>query len=89
MPTEEESRLDGERCLRCMQPIPAKAKRCPNCRTPRPGSGRGLSIFWGVVGLAALLFLLIVMVQTMRNEDSRSGQSDSVGAPSQTNKAPR
>ena len=62
------------RCLRCMQPIPDKAKRCPNCRTPRP-MGRGLPIFLGVCVLVALIFLVFMMVSAMHNEERDNSDS--------------
>jgi len=57
-----------------MQPLPDHAKRCPNCRTPRPG-GRGLPVFLGVASLVALIFLVFMMVQTMWNEEPQGDDS--------------
>ena len=54
-----------------MQPLPDQARRCPNCRTPRPG-GRGFPVFLGVASLVAFIFLVIMMVTAMRNEESQT-----------------
>jgi uncharacterized paraquat-inducible protein A len=62
-----------DRCLRCMQPLPAHARRCPNCRTPRP-VGRGLPIFLGIATLIALIVLVFVMVKTVESEDSQTNR---------------
>lgn len=57
-----------------MQPIPDDAKRCPNCRTPRP-SGRGLPIFLGVASLVALILLVYAMVFAMHHEEQDNPDS--------------
>ena len=67
-PADEKTPLEGDRCLRCLQPLPKNAKRCPNCRTPRPG-GPGLAITLGICTILALLVLVLFMVKTMHNEE--------------------
>jgi hypothetical protein len=57
-----------------MQPLPEHAKRCPNCRTPRP-RGRGITIFLGIAGLTALILFLYAMVLVVRYEESQGGDS--------------
>jgi hypothetical protein len=64
------------RCLRCMQPLPENAKRCPNCRTPRP-RGRGVPIFLGVASLIALIVLVYAMVEVVRYEESQGADTTS------------
>ncbi|HUK18849.1 MAG TPA: hypothetical protein VLW65_20655 [Bryobacteraceae bacterium] len=70
----QEKAFSEVRCLRCLQPFPENARRCPNCRTPRPG-GRGFPLFLGVASLAALIFLVFMMVKTMWNEESPADDS--------------
>ena len=68
---QPESDLSNEvRCLRCMQPLPPHAKRCPNCRTPRPG-GRGIPIALSVASLIALIVLVYAMLAVVRYEESQ------------------
>jgi len=63
-----------------MQPLPNNAKRCPNCRTPRPG-GPGLPIFLGVASLVALIFLVYMMVDAMRQEEQNNPDSTTQSQP--------
>lgn len=74
----------GVKCLRCMQPLPENAKRCPNCRTPRPG-GRGLPIFFGLAGVVALIVLVLAMIRVVQYEESQTDDDPSV---QQTEKTP-
>ena len=60
----------GERCSRCLQPVPAKAARCPHCRVPVQKSSSLLGVILGVAGLIVLLFAIALMYQTARNEDA-------------------
>jgi len=66
-----------------MQPLPDDAKRCPNCRTPRPG-GRGLPIFLGVASLLALIFLVYVMVDAMHHEEQDNPDAATQSQPDKT-----
>lgn len=54
-----------------MQPLPEHARRCPNCRTPRP-IGRGFPIFFGVLSLIALIVLVFAMVKVVQHEESQA-----------------
>jgi hypothetical protein len=65
-----------------MQPLPENAKRCPNCRTPRP-RGRGVPIFLGIAGLIALILFVYAMVAVMRYEESQ-GSDSSTSQPEKT-----
>ncbi len=84
MPDPDSSR--GVRCLRCLQPLPANAKRCPNCRTPRP-SDHALTVFLGVIGLIALIVFVVAMLKTGQHEESQGNAA--VSAVGQISKAIR
>ncbi|HTP30691.1 MAG TPA: hypothetical protein VMJ75_00865 [Candidatus Acidoferrales bacterium] len=58
----------GERCPRCLQPVEFHAKRCPNCGEPL-STHRGLSLWIGVGGLLALIFVVGLMWLVVRNDD--------------------
>ena len=58
----------AETCARCLQPIPREARRCPNCGTPRTNSRR-IVVLLGIASLLALVFVILLMVQVVRNED--------------------
>ena len=60
--------LKGELCSRCLQPVPPKASRCPSCRQP-VHSLRLLMLAIGAAGLLVLVFALLVMFRTGRNQD--------------------
>jgi hypothetical protein len=59
--------LSGERCVRCMQPLPKAAKRCPNCRTPR--NSHAVPVLFGIVGLLALCLTIFFMARTAQEEE--------------------
>ena len=59
-----------------MQPLPHGARRCPNCRTPRP-AGKGLPIFLGVATLLALIVLVYMMLTSVTHEESGQATSSS------------
>ena len=59
----------GERCPRCKQVLDTPARRCSNCGQPISGSGRKLTLWIGVGGVAALLFLVALMWVVVLNED--------------------
>ena len=58
----------AEVCHRCLQPIAANARRCPNCGEPHSSTNR-LTIFIGVLGLLALVFVAVIMLRMARNSD--------------------
>lgn len=47
-------------CNRCLQPVPRKASRCPNCREPHSNRGY-LPLLIGVAGICALAFVMALM----------------------------
>jgi hypothetical protein len=70
----------GEICHRCLQPIAANARRCPNCGEPHSPTNR-VAIFIGVLGLLALVFVAVIMLRMARNSDIDSAP------PAQTNQS--
>jgi hypothetical protein len=59
----------GDRCTRCLQPVPARTPRCPNCGQPIVRGGRSLTLLIGAGGVGALVFLVLLMWLVVRNED--------------------
>jgi hypothetical protein len=69
------AQASGEVCHRCLQPIAPSAQRCPNCGERHSPRNR-LPIFIGILGLLALVFVAIIMVQVIRNNDADSAPPD-------------
>ena len=73
-------------CHRCFQPVPVKAASCANCGE-RVNSFRQLPILVGILGVVALVFVIVIMFQVVRNVDIESAppeqQQDNPG-PSQS-----
>jgi ribosomal protein L40E len=65
---EVAERPKGEICHRCMQPVPSGAQRCPHCGSPLQ-SLRRVSIYIGIGGMLALVFVIWVMITVVRNAD--------------------
>ena len=61
--------LKDERCPRCLQPVPPDASHCPGCRQPIH-SLRLLPFAVGAVGLLLMVFVMLVMYRSARNEDA-------------------
>ena len=61
--------LKDVRCPRCLQPVPPDASRCPGCRQPIH-SLRLLPFAVGAVGLLLMVFVMLVMYRSARNEDA-------------------
>jgi len=59
----------SERCQRCFQPVTAAVARCPHCGHPISGNARRLSLWIGVGGVGAILFLVLLMWLVVYNED--------------------
>jgi hypothetical protein len=59
----------GDRCPRCLQTVPPKARRCPGCGQPI-GSTRSLILAIGIAGLLVLVFAMLVMYKLAANEDA-------------------
>jgi hypothetical protein len=60
-----------EICHRCLQPVPVKAARCANCGE-RVNSFRHLPMVVGIIGMVALVFVIVIMYQVVRNGDIES-----------------
>ena len=52
-------------CHRCMEPVPAHLSRCPRCRV-HLHVFRRLGLVMGIVGLAAILFVLALTLRLAR-----------------------
>ena len=68
-PAQNTVQTQGERCTRCLQPVTGRTPRCPNCGHPISQGGRRLSLWIGVGGVSALLFVVLLMWLVVRNED--------------------
>ena len=55
-------------CTRCLQPVPRKASRCPNCREPHSNRSY-LPLLIGVAGIFALAFVMALMYYTAWRSD--------------------
>ena len=56
-------------CSRCLQPVPPKTARCPNCGTQIHSAHRRLPLAIGFIGLFALAFIMLVMYRMVGDED--------------------
>jgi hypothetical protein len=55
-------------CERCMQPVPRSHARCPHCGIPRLRARR-YTIWLGIAGLVALVFVVLMMVKAIHDAD--------------------
>lgn len=75
--------MAGEReiCPRCRASFQVGAQRCPECGE-RIASTRRVSLYLGIVGILALLFVILIMVIAIRQEENESKTPvDLVNAP--------
>src|ERR1039458_610582 len=68
VPAPRVEQPNGERCSRCLQPLPPRRRRCPGCGHLAP-SRRALPLTIGIVGVCALVFFMLVMYQVVTDED--------------------
>jgi len=61
--------LKETKCSRCLQLLPGKVARCPNCNQPVETSSRALRLGIGIAGLLALIFAMAMMYRTVYEED--------------------
>jgi hypothetical protein len=59
----------GELCHRCKQPISFQDSRCPNCGDRLNGMARNLTLWIGIGGVGAILFVVLLMWLVVYNED--------------------
>jgi predicted nucleic acid-binding Zn ribbon protein len=78
---------DTEVCARCMQPVPQNALKCPHCSMPRTRTRR-YTITLGIIGLAALIFVIVIMVKAIQDSDIQSAPPDSPDAEQSAPSAP-
>ena len=65
----------GNRCPRCLQPVPAKSARCPGCRQPVHSSSRTLRLVITFAGLVVLVFAAALTYQMLRSEDAGKAET--------------
>ncbi|HMD70511.1 MAG TPA: hypothetical protein VKF41_04170 [Bryobacteraceae bacterium] len=65
----------GEICHRCLQPVAPSAQRCPHCGE-RHVSTRRLPILIGILCLLALVFVGVIMIQVIWNNDIDTAPPD-------------
>src|SRR5262249_51761893 len=56
-------------CPRCKQPVTFQDKRCPGCGQPLAGFTRNLTLWIGLGGVGAILFVVMLMWLVVRNDD--------------------
>ena len=62
--------LKDNHCPRCLQAMPPKSARCPGCGQPIQNSSRVLRLAIAIAGLIALIFAVVLVYQTVRDEDA-------------------
>jgi len=61
----------GEVCHRCLQPVPSKAARCPNCGDPLR-KGANIRTVLGIFGLVIFLAVAFIGFRMMQNGSDNS-----------------
>ena len=63
---EPETQNRGDICHRCLEPVPAKASRCPRCgeRVHKPANLRKTLAFFGLLMFLAVAAVAFRMLQT-------------------------
>jgi|SRR5215471_6802124 len=56
-------------CPRCKQAVTFQDKRCPGCGQPLAGFTRHLTLWIGIGGVGAILFVVMLMWLVVRNDD--------------------
>jgi hypothetical protein len=56
-------------CPRCKQAVTFQDKRCPGCGQPLTGFTRHLTLWIGVGGVGAILFVVMLMWLVVHNDD--------------------
>lgn len=54
-------------CDRCKQPVPPKARRCPQCGTPYSNT-RSLTLWFGAAVTVTLMLVIGLMVYSFRSQ---------------------
>ena len=57
-----------EACPRCLRPVPFQETRCENCGQAITGH-RNITLWFGVGGVGALVFLVVLMWMVVHNEE--------------------
>jgi hypothetical protein len=67
--TEQAPAQHRELCSRCKQHVSFQDVRCPNCGQPLSGTGRHLSLWIGIGGVFAILFVVGLMWLVVHEDD--------------------
>jgi hypothetical protein len=67
--------LKDNHCPRCLQPVPDRAARCPGCGQPVQSSSHVLRLVIGFAGMIAIIFLVVLIFQTVRIEDAGKSEA--------------
>ncbi len=59
-------------CSRCGQLVVPVNDRCPRCGSPMSVHNKRVPILIGIAGVLALLFVIVLMVLVVHNEDMES-----------------
>jgi uncharacterized paraquat-inducible protein A len=72
--SESATEKRGEVCHRCLQPVPSKATRCPNCGDPLR-KGVNIRTVLGIFGLVIFLAVAVIGFRMMQNGSGNSGST--------------
>lgn len=78
----------SERCQRCFQPIPVRARRCPECGHQQKRELRRVSLYFGVFGLVVAV-VLVALGLFMHGDTPSSAAPDDSGKPAQSAPPPK
>jgi hypothetical protein len=78
-----------ESCPRCLEPVPSRAARCPQCGQPISSFRRIAPVLAGVAGILALIFLCVMVYRVVYvPEQDQAPVVDQQAAPDGTFAAP-
>ncbi len=84
MPSQE----PGNRCPRCLQPVPARVRRCPQCNEKVARPERNLMLLAGIVGAILLIGAIVLGLYLIPNETDGTAPAEQKSAPAQQSKPP-
>jgi predicted nucleic acid-binding Zn ribbon protein len=69
--TVAQERTTTEQCVRCLEPVPLNALRCPHCGEPVSHRRRTVFKVIAVAGILAMAFMLVLMYRTVYISESQ------------------